>query len=584
VLNAAAAASWALAAGCGAIIVLARLRPRSALYLLAATAPWLDPCWAVLQMPAARVLDAVVLSALVGCWRGPPAGSRRSPDLAHLLMLIVVVSAAARLAAVGAGLPLAYLLRDAVQYGGMFLTGAAHPFDIAGHVVTVTAGIGLFIATRRIIVDRPHTEQLTAALVIGGAAWAAAALAVYGLRSAFMDVSHHAYRDVVLTDPNAAGSYFAMLMFPAAALAIAGPHRRRWSGAAAALLGAMWLSWSSAAVIAAAGMLLAVILWTPRIARRTKAAITLVALLIATTQLGMRGGDNLGLSRDVRRDFVVTSVRMIGDEPLFGVGAGRYFDLSARYMPASLAAIYDYENAHNQFLQLAAELGLAGPLVFAVLVWRALRHPRAGATPMALGVTVFVLSAILGHPLLVPPVAALFWMAIATASPIGGEGARPRAAGRVWLIGTAALLVAYTAWFPARLRRELDRTVGTAAGVYGAEYELPLGRYRWSAARVALFPARESGQVRFALRRASGSTPLPTTTVVVRGVQKPHAVTLRQGEIYCVEDVPLETGLPFHRIDVWIDPVWYDAASLRRRPLGLQLIPADGWLTESCGP
>jgi tetratricopeptide (TPR) repeat protein/O-antigen ligase len=70
----------------------------------------------------------------------------------------------------------------------------------------------------------------------------------------------------------------------------------------------------------------------------------------------------------------IASAPMLGDFPLLGVGLGGYRDLYYRYQPPSLdpAAGY-YPYAHNDWLQAAVELGLAGLVLIALGAWRAVR-------------------------------------------------------------------------------------------------------------------------------------------------------------------------------------------------------------------
>ena len=65
---------------------------------------------------------------------------------------------------------------------------------------------------------------------------------------------------------------------------------------------------------------------------------------------------------------------MIRSHPWLGLGIGRYYQASSMFLNPQLAFAYGSENAHDYFLQLAAELGLLG---FAALVHVAVRILRS---------------------------------------------------------------------------------------------------------------------------------------------------------------------------------------------------------------
>jgi O-antigen ligase len=98
-------------------------------------------------------------------------------------------------------------------------------------------------------------------------------------------------------------------------------------------------------------------------------------------------------------------------------------------IPSAYRHLVEEENAHNYYLQLAAEFGL--PALFAFLLWlasvstRAVRQGILGEEDDALarlrsglaaglgGVAALCLA---GHPLLLPEIQATFWTAAALAS------------------------------------------------------------------------------------------------------------------------------------------------------------------------
>lgn len=71
---------------------------------------------------------------------------------------------------------------------------------------------------------------------------------------------------------------------------------------------------------------------------------------------------------------LVSSIPMLRDFPVLGVGLGAYRDIYFRYQPAVLGAgKLNFGHAHNDLAQLAFELGPLGGVLFAFAVWRVAR-------------------------------------------------------------------------------------------------------------------------------------------------------------------------------------------------------------------
>ena len=91
---------------------------------------------------------------------------------------------------------------------------------------------------------------------------------------------------------------------------------------------------------------------------------------------------------------------------------------------------YQRENAHNNFAQIAGELGLVGLLSFlAVLVmslWRGDRNVvhTMLVMPVLLGLSAFILTWLGGHPLLVAEVAYPFWITLGVAAALVAADSR----------------------------------------------------------------------------------------------------------------------------------------------------------------
>lgn len=84
-----------------------------------------------------------------------------------------------------------------------------------------------------------------------------------------------------------------------------------------------------------------------------------------------------GLSLSERGMLYRRTLAMIRDFPLFGVGMGAWGELFTRYVSAPWSQYFYYRDAHNDYVQFAAESGLLAFLALGWLAWRLLR--RIGA-------------------------------------------------------------------------------------------------------------------------------------------------------------------------------------------------------------
>jgi hypothetical protein len=132
----------------------------------------------------------------------------------------------------------------------------------------------------------------------------------------------------------------------------------------------------------------------------------------------------------IRLEFVQASLNMVSSRPLFGIGVGQFPDRLAEFSTAELKTLYpvERENAHNNFFQILAELGIAGlaavvtVLGIAAVRMRALLRTQSAdlvARATCAGLVAFVLTWISGHPLLVDPPALTFWMILGVIAGLG---------------------------------------------------------------------------------------------------------------------------------------------------------------------
>lgn len=276
--------------------------------------------------------------------------------------------------------------------------------------------------------------------------------------------------NVHYADYNAAGSYFVMAALLAAALAVStrGARRIVWMAAAATIVTALWLTSSRTAMLAgfvAPGAVLFVAARSRGRARAVRAlgiaAAGIILVAMVALALPQRGTQkSLWPSADVRVGLIQTGLRMMAARPVFGIGLGEFVQRSGEFSSPDLIAKFPvavHENAHNNFIQVAAELGVAGGIFFAWLVIAALitiarraadtREPFLLLTLAAVGA--FVLTCLGGHPLLVPEAGYVFWTMLGAAA--GSSALAPPSPSRVrWLVPIVLIALAFT--MPWRLR------------------------------------------------------------------------------------------------------------------------------------
>ena len=230
-----------------------------------------------------------------------------------------------------------------------------------------------------------------------------------------------------IADVNAAGSYFAMLLCVALGMAIRERGRRRalWLALAALIGAGLWLAESRSALGAVGAIVAIAVLWalTARFSPRKRAATLAIATVLSAGRCRHPGAAARKRSRLPRRRIqtAVHPDQRSHDQsrPLFGVGEGQDDRLSPLFLSPQLAYVYGVENAHNYFLQVAAELGLAGFGWFVMWIGAAIvRGARALARApldarllgVAGGVMVFLITCLTGHPFLVGEAVYPFWM------------------------------------------------------------------------------------------------------------------------------------------------------------------------------
>lgn len=339
-------------------------------------------------------------------------------------------------------------------------------------------------------------------------------------------------------DMNAAGSYFVLVLFVAIALAF-DRRGRAWMLAAAGIAAALWMTGSRTAVLAGlVAAALPLLLRQRRIGARAivVAAAIVVALAVAGATIAVvmpeRGNQSSpATAMQVRVELTRTALRMFAARPIFGVGAGEFYQRSGEFSSPTLLELFPparNENAHNNFLQILAELGAVGCASFLWLLILAARRGASAVRParslsagastaeaggLAAGLCAFLLTCLAGHPLVIPEVAGTFWLALGVVTGLGWtarddlEGASPHLeAGhrtRRRIVAAAAAVLALSVPIRARQQMADSNLEHVGIGLSGWHRTDDNLRYRIMAgSEGAVFVPAEAGSVTVPLRAA----------------------------------------------------------------------------------
>ncbi len=329
-------------------------------------------------------------------------------------------------------------------------------------------------------------------------------------------------------------------------------------------------------------------------------AVTLVVIAVAALGAGairarLLEKDPTYRGAGFRTQFNETSARMVAARPLFGVGVGQYYRTSTLFLSPQLAFSYGLENAHNNFLQIGAELGLVGLGLFVVWIGapivrgvRAIaRDPRDGRLLGATaGVAAFAATGLFGHPLLVSEVAFPFWIVLGLVTALAGAALLSRRANAP--ADRARQIVAGDRGRPRPHRhrlvgpittatRDADavRTRGPSTACWDWQTLADGTRFRWTGAYASLFVPADVTRVYVPVRLpVDGRSLQPMgVEVMTTGADRGRTlVTDRWQEL----EIPLpDVGLPYKRIDLKVDHTWqpalYIAGSADMRRVGVQV-------------
>jgi O-antigen ligase len=587
--------------------------PRAGLLLVALSAPLGEVIGQLIGARTFRIAEVIVLTFLAG-WLLRPQRDRRGPRVAApaaawLLAATIVASVAGLAWRLGRYPGELETTVDQLSHIYFFITDPLGFVDAA----RLLEGIGLVTATVMLFRRHPTLARtLPLALATSAALAALSSLLLWrgiGTATALARFKLIGYRvSGHVSDVNAAGSYFAMVVCLALGMAIREHGRRRalWIFFTAAGGVGLWFSESRSALGAAFAVIAVAVAWSAlhQYRARTRAVALAVVVLVllggALFRVRSLDADPSYRGGGFRQQFVLTSLRMISARPLFGVGEGQYYRSSPLFLSPQLAFTYGAENAHNFFLQIGAELGLAGLAWFTwwlaaamVVAARAIaRAPRdARLIGISGGVAVFAATCVSGHPLLVGEIAYPFWMQVGLMTALAGStllnrrtpaearaGHAPAITSRTHT-ALAAVAIVILVWSPIATARGAEPPAGSRAvdGFYGWETLEDGTRFRWTGAYASVFVPAGVTRVEIPVRvPVDGRNLRPVgVEVMIGGVDRGR--TIVDGG-WATLSLPLPTPPPparFMRIDLRVDRVWqpalYIAGSADLRMVGVQV-------------
>lgn len=421
------------------LLLVSAIRPQAGLLVLAGIGPMAVPLMLSAGRPpfgGTAFLEAMVLSVLAGiAWRwcvtGPLTGGRLGlPSLTFGAVAITSVVTAAGLQRLAVG-PIAAVVGP--WWTHVSRDYFAQPRDFpALHEATVwVEALLLAVVIERVIRRGPTFGPVLALVTACGLAGESAfSLLRLGEIAAHRDdVINALWQHALFTrisphfaDVNAIGSLFAMGTTCWLTIAL-GKSLSPWQRAAAiavtVIIGsALWMTGSRAAI--GATLLAGVLVWwwlrRPSVSTMvTTLGIGIIGLSAATAGLMGTPRATVANAVEIRIELASAGVRMAADHPWLGVGLGEFSRHSRQYISPRLYGQFPVvafgENAHNQLIQILAETGFVGLIVF-VWYWirvfvPPVRCARAGGggpwlTAWAAGLCAFHLSALLGHPFLTP--------------------------------------------------------------------------------------------------------------------------------------------------------------------------------------
>jgi len=222
--------------------------------------------------------------------------------------------------------------------------------------------------TSRLAQDRFHSEEIYGSFEIANSFAAFLLVTIFVQLGLWLDERRNRQSTVEGERPPVVTGgdvlYTGVLLLQLAALCQSG-SKGAW---VAALLGLWFFAAQALARDARRAKILAAL---------TACGVAALAGVLVLMTAGVLGASLLGESFSMRIEYWRTAWRMVSAEPVLGIGLGSFGD-TFTFFKTPLAT--ETRQAHNDWLQLWAELGVLGPLAWGVLWWTALRPASAKQT------------------------------------------------------------------------------------------------------------------------------------------------------------------------------------------------------------
>jgi len=297
----------------------------------------------------------------------------------------------------------------------------------------------------------------------------------------------------------------------------------------------LWTTGSRVAILVA-GLSVMVIMgwWAARRSWRHLAltagamAVVTAALWFAMVHSSSRFNPT-SFSLNARLVMMKAGLQMFASAPVFGIGVTRFYLESPGFVGPDIVKLVGYvrENAHNNFIQVLAEQGVVG--LFAMLWWLAvivvggaraqIAKPDVQRGALLLAVVACVATWLVGHPLLVPEFALVFWLyggVLVAMTPSQATGRR------IWFM--TALIAALFLTVPFRaigIRNAADlEHYGVGVSVWHHDDSQ---RYREAGAAFSLYLPSGGAPTKLPIRRAPNA---PEPLVIDVAVGGRHLTTI----------------------------------------------------------
>ena len=253
-------------------------------------------------------------------------------------------------------------------------------------------------------------------------------------------------------------------------------------------------------------------------------AVMTVAVMLVIAFYPATRNQNASTALKIRLVLMSVAIDMWRSAPVLGIGITRFYPEAPHFGGETLRAALGplvSENAHNYYLQVLAELGLAGFVamltLLAATIVGAIRAERSEPSPLRRwllgGMCAYLLTWLTGHPQLVPEAAVVFWLLFGVLAALTS----PVSPGL--LLAAAPLAVLLLATGPVRASITASGLDLENIGVGLSTWRRPPGElpYREAGTRFALYLPADGSTVVLPVQHAPGEADPLSMTIEAPG-------------------------------------------------------------------